>query len=458
MNFTEVFNKTVDKYRLIGEGDSVLIGLSGGPDSVALLSLLTKIRKKMNLRLTAVYINHQIRPKAALKEEKFCQELCDRMGLELDIVTEDIPALAKKKKTGLEETAREFRYEVYELLADEDGHDKIALGHHIDDRVETVLFRILRGTGSAGLKGIPVKRGKYIRPLYALTKNDILAYLRKNELDYCLDESNLRADFSRNFIRNELLPEIRDKLNPGVDRAILNLSENIAAEEEYLEQIAEKTVKKAINITSGGKLEVDLILFKGYDLWLKRRLLRYGLRFLSLRQLAPDKEVIDRLVKLEKKSISLPEKIQAIITDKKLVLYRRGKPAVYNIRLEYDQLLKLDNLKLNFKCRQNRVEAVNLKNKKQSRKVFLDSNRIALPLTVRNIEPGDRFQPLGLSGTKKIGDFLTDRKIPAVYRDEIPVICDKQGIIWLVGYEIADRVKVDHKTKKVMSIEVSTRK
>ena len=458
MYIAEKFKKTVDKYRLIDEGDSVLIGLSGGPDSVALLYLLTKIRKKMNLKLTAVYLNHQIRPKAALKEEKFCQQLCDRLGLELDIVTEDIPTLAKKKKTGLEETAREFRYEVYELLADEDGHDKIALGHHIDDRVETVLFRILRGTGTAGLKGIPVKRGKYIRPLYELTKNDILAYLRENELDYCLDKSNLGTDFSRNFIRNELLPELREKLNPGVDRAILNLSENITAEEEYLEQIVEKTVKKAINFTSGGKLEVDLILFKGYDLWLKRRLLRYGLKLLSLRQLAPDKEVIDRLVILDKKSISLPEKIQAVITDKKLVLYRRSKPAVYNIRLEYGQFLKLDNLKLNFKCRLNRVEAVNLKNMRQSRKVLLDLDRLTPPLTVRNIGSGDRFQPLGLSGTKKVGDYLTDRKVPAVYRDEIPVVCDIKGIIWLVGYEIADRVKVDHKTKKVVSIEVSTRK
>ena len=457
MNIAEIFKRTVDKYNLLQSGESVLVGLSGGPDSVALLLLLARLRKKLNLQLTAVYINHQIRPKAALKEEKFCEELCDRLGIELDIVAEDIPALAKKKKVGLEEAAREFRYEVYELLADEDGHDKIALGHHRDDRVETVLFRILRGTGSAGLRGIPVKRGKYIRPLYDISKSGILAYLEELEQDYCVDKTNLESDYSRNFIRNELLPRVRENLNPSVDRALLNLSENIAVEEDFLEREVEKTVKKAINITPGGKLEVDLILFKGYDLWLKRRLLRYGLKFLSPRQLAPDKEVIDRLVSLGEKSVSLPDKIQAVFTDQKLVLYRRVKPAAYDIKLDYDGQVRLDSPKLAFKCRLKR-SGTPLKNRKNARQVNLDFDRVNLPLTVRNIRPGDRFRPLGLSGTKKVGDFLTDRKVPPVYRDEIPVVSDNEGIIWLVGYEIADRVKIDNKTKKVVSIEVSARK
>lgn len=458
MKIKEIFKKTIEKNRLLETGDSVLVGLSGGPDSVALLMLLDGIRKKMNLELSAVYINHQIRRRAALQEEKFCQEMCDRLGVELDIVSENIPALARKRKAGLEETAREYRYEVYDILADEDGHDKIALGHHLDDRVETVLFRILRGTGTSGLRGIPVKRGKYIRPLYDIAKGDILAFLQENEQAYCIDKTNLASDYSRNFIRNELLPMIREKLNPSVDRALLNLSENVTIEEEFLEQQVEKAVKKAINITPGGKLEVDLILFKGYDLWLKRRLLRYGLKILSPRQFAPDKEVIDRLVSREKKSESLPEKIQAVFTDKKLVMYRRGKTAAYNVQLDGDGTIQLENPRLNFKCRQNRHGTVNLSNRKNARKVNLDWERVKPPLRVRNIEPGDRFQPLGLKGTKKVGDFLTDRKVPAVYRDEIPVVCDLEGIIWLVGYEIADRVKVDYKTKKVVSIEVSARK
>jgi len=455
MEMFKRFSEVVSENDLLGRGEAVLIGLSGGPDSVALLHLLTRLRKNMKLKLTAVYINHRIRKRAALQEEKFCQQLCDKFGIDLDIVTEDIPALAVKKKKGLEETAREFRYEVYELLAAEDGHDKIALGHHADDRVETVLFRIIRGTGPTGLVGIPIKRDNYIRPLYDFTKDEILAYLKKHRLGYCVDKSNLTADYSRNFIRNKLLPLIREKLNPRFDSALLNLSEITRTEEEYLERIVEKNVKKAVNITIGGKFEVALERFKGYALWLKRRVLRYCLINLSGRNLAPDKEVIDRLIRLDKKTQSLPGSLQAVLTADKLVIYRRDKTAAAaRVELKFDETLELEGLQLNFRARRALKKNVTLSRQKRSKKITLDGSRVSPPLFVRRIRPGDRFRPLGLAGSKKVGDYLTDKKVPLVYRDEIPVVCDKEGIIWLVGYEIADRVKVDHQTKKVITIEV----
>ncbi|MBN1212461.1 MAG: tRNA lysidine(34) synthetase TilS [candidate division Zixibacteria bacterium] len=452
------FSKIVSENNLLAGGEAVLIGFSGGPDSVALLHLLTRLRKKMKLELTAVYINHSIRKRAALQEEKFCQRLCDKFGVVLDIVTENIPALAEKKKKGLEETAREFRYEVYELLATEDGHDKIALGHHADDRVETVLFRIIRGTGPTGLTGIPIKRDKYIRPLFEFTKEEILAYLKKYRLDYCVDKSNLTAEYSRNFIRNKLLPLVREKLNPRFDSALLNLSEIIRTEEEYLEEVVEKNVKKAVNITIGGKFEVALDLFKGYALWLKRRILRFCLMSLSGQNLAPDKEVIDRLINPDKKTQSLPGGFQAVVTADKLVIYRRVKAIVARAELNFDEPLEPEGLRLKIRARRALKKNVTLSRQKRSKKIMLDESRVSLPLCVRRIRPGDRFRPLGLAGSKKVGDYLTDKKVPSVYRDEIPVVCDKEGIIWLVGYEIADRVKVDHQTKKVITIEVSSGK
>ena len=448
------FSEVVAENDLLVRGEAILIGLSGGPDSVALLHLLSRLRNKMKPKLTAVYINHRIRKRAALREEKFCQRLCDKFGIDLDIVTEDIPALAKKRKKGLEETAREFRLEVFELLAAEDGHEKIALGHHADDRVETVLFRIIRGTGPAGLVGIPIKRDKYIRPLYEFTKDEILSYLKKHRLDFCTDKSNLTSDYSRNFIRNKLLPQIREKLNPRFDSALLNLSEIIGSEEVHLERIVEKNVKKAVNITVGGKFEVALDLFKGYALWLKRRVLRFCLINLSGQNLAPDKEVIDRLIRLDRKTQSLPGGLQAVLTDDKLVIYRRQKKTAAKVELNFDEKLQLEDLQLNFRARRLLKKNVTLSRQKRSKKVMLDESMVSPPLFVRHIKPGDRFRPLGLTGSKKVGDYLTDKKVPLVYRDEIPVVCDREGIIWLVGYEIADRVKVDHKTKKVITIEV----
>ncbi len=171
--------KTIAEHDLIKQGDSILVAFSGGPDSVVLLSVLCKLRRSMKLQVHAVYINHSLRPRAAAKEEAFCRRLCKRLKVELTIKRADIPSVARRTKRGIEETARDVRYCIYNELADSMGCTKIALGHHADDNVETILFRILRGTGRAGLLGIPIKRGRIIRPLLHSTKKEILDHLKE---------------------------------------------------------------------------------------------------------------------------------------------------------------------------------------------------------------------------------------------------------------------------------------
>ena len=150
---------TIEEHDLIRPGQSVLVALSGGPDSVALLHLLVSFRDEWKLRLGAVHVNHRIRKREAMRDEKFCEELCEQLQIDLTIATEDIPARAKRLKKGVEETGRDFRYEFFEFLAEEDDYDTVALGHHQHDQVETILFRLLRGTGRTGLMGMPVRRG-----------------------------------------------------------------------------------------------------------------------------------------------------------------------------------------------------------------------------------------------------------------------------------------------------------
>jgi tRNA(Ile)-lysidine synthase len=448
--------ETVRDHELLQPGDSVLIALSGGPDSVALLHLLTKLRKPMELSLAAVYINHRIRRRAAAREERFCQELCDRFGIELDIVTEDIPALAKKRRTGLEETARDFRYEVFELLANEDNHDRIALGHHADDRVETVLFRILRGTGPSGLIGIPAKRGRVIRPLYDLTKEEIQDYLAKHGLDYCVDRSNAEIRYRRNYIRNRLLPAIRKNLNNRVDRALYGLSEIAASEDTYLQKLTLRAAKKAVSKTPAGKIELDLAVFGGYDVVVRRRLLRHCIKALSADSTAPDREVIERLDRFAAdggRAVSLPGRIEAVRVGARLVFRRKGSVR-FDKRLEPGRPCRVERLSLTITCRTTRKRAGMPARKRRQRRVTLDWSKIKLPLRVRSIGPGDRFRPLGLGGSKKVGDYLTDRKVAPVYRDEIPLVCDRAGIVWVVGYEIDERVKIDSKTREVLVVEV----
>ena len=452
--------KTIARNELISRGDSILVGLSGGPDSVALLHILKRLRGKMNLTLAAVYINHGIRVKAAKEEERQCRDFCERLGVDLVIVRKDIPALAKKARTGLEETARDFRYGVFERIAGNAGHDRIALGHHADDRVETVLFRVLRGTGRTGLLGIPVSRGRIIRPLYECTRQEIQSYLTKHKLAFSEDESNRDPRFARNYIRNTLLVDIRKRLNPAVDRALLNLSETTADEERFLKQVVSRAARKSVSKTTGGKIALDLITFRGYDIWLRRRLLRYCITELLEPGQALDKEVIDRVDRLGVsggKSISLPHGIQVVPTPEKLVVYRR-QDRRFSHRLTLGKVCRLENLRLNFRCRVGDRKPPTLKAEKRARLVLLDYGKLTPPLVVRSISPGDRFRPLGMKGTKKVGDFLTDRKIPPVFRDEIPVVCDSAGIVWLAGFEIAERVKLDRLTKEVLSIEYYQRR
>jgi len=452
--------KTIAENDLICRGDSILIALSGGPDSVALLRVLVELRGSMGLSLSALYVNHQIRPRAARKEERFCEQLCDVYVIDLTLVCEDIPALANSEKRGIEETARDFRYGVLEQVADEDGHDRIALGHHADDRVEAILFRLFRGTGRSGMIGMPVSRGRIVRPLYDLTKSDILSYLREVNQDYCEDRSNRSIEYSRNFIRNKLLPQIRGKLNVRADAALLSYSEMVVSEEQFLEKLVTKAVRRCVKISPGGKLALDLAAFDSYDIWLRRRLLRRCFKALSLRSLPPDREVIDRIDQFSRKggkALSLPQAVRAARVGESLVLYRPGGMAFDEV-LVPGKSLRLDRPRVRFRCHLADRSASQVHRGKRSRTVTLDWNKLAPPVSVRSIRSGDRFRPLGLKGSKKVSDYLIDRKVPRVYRDEIPVVCDQKGIVWLVGYEIAERVRVDTLTRKVLRIEFDIRR
>ncbi len=455
MNLAEKVILTIEENRLLESGDKVLVAVSGGPDSVALLHILTKLRRKFNLQLAAVYINHQIRLRSAMKEEKFCRDLCARWKVEYRNVIEDIPKLSITLRKGIEETARDFRYEQFEKTAHELGCRKIALGHHIDDRVETVLFRILRGTGRTGLQGIPIKRGKYIRPLFEVTKDEILNYLRKYKIQFCVDQSNDKTEFTRNFIRNRLLPTIRKRINANVAGAILNLVENIADEELFLELIVEKCYGESVSSTLAGKLVVALELVSGYDLWVQKRLIRRCLVNISGATTYPDKATVDRVLEVIRGgeiAVTLPNKTRCHKKGGELYIFR-VKEESFSQDVNLSGLTKIEKKRFTISTGvlNGPIEVADCR--RQSLKVIVDFDKVLPPLLVRNIARGDKFRPLGLGGTKKVGDYLTDRKNNVLLRDEVPVIADAKGIVWLVGFEIDERVKIDKGTKKALKIE-----
>jgi len=458
MTLSAIVAKSIEAKQLLAKGDSLLIALSAGPDSVALLHLLSRWRHSKKLRLSAVYVNHQIRKRAALEEERFCRRLCERLRVELTVVREDVPALAKKRRIGLEEAARDFRYAAFDRLADERAFDKIALGHHADDQVETILFRFLRGSGPDGLTGMPARRGRFIRPLLDCTRADILDYLRKHRLDWCEDRSNRALKFSRNYIRHKLLPAIRERLNPAVDRALLQTADILAAEIEFLESLVERHLTKCVTVTPGGKIVLALDVFRRYDLWLRRRLLRRCLK-VTWPETA-GKVIVARLDSLAGRNsgaVALPGGWLATVVSGRLYLYRPRTHSV-NSELVPGQPLCLEWPAVTLRGRVVKRSEATLAKRRQTRNVLLDWKHLEPPLVVRSVRPGDRFQPLGMRGTKKIADYLADRRVPRPVRDEALVLMDRSGPVWLVGWEIDDRVKIVRGTRKVLSVAYSVRR
>jgi tRNA(Ile)-lysidine synthase len=446
----------IERHELLANGDGVLVGLSGGPDSVALLHLLTRLRRSYSLKLHAVYINHGLRPKAARQEETFCEQLCRKWHVGFQVVRADIPALAKKRRVGFEEAARDFRYSVFDELATKLNCARIALGHQADDQVETVLFRVIRGTGRTGMAGIPVKRGKIIRPLLETPRIDILSHLNRRRLAYCHDSSNADISFQRNYLRHKLLPEIRRRLNPQVDRAIRDLSEVLGEEEGFLAEMSRRVYKRMASTSAGSKLMLDLQIYLGYPHWLRRRILRIALADLTGKRLSPDKKTIERIdiaAQAKLGSLSVGGGIQVEIARQQLVLCGPARSA-QPIKLEMlKRWVRSAGLGLEFRARSARRRGLAIPKVRRADRVKIDRARLFLPLLVRPIRSGDRFVPLGMSGRKKVGDYLTDRKFPVSRRDEVAAVCDDKGIVWLVGWEIADRVKIDSTTTEVVTLE-----
>jgi len=459
MTVLQKVKRTIETNHLLEKGHSVLVALSGGPDSVVLLHVLSRLRKSYQLKLSAVYVNHNMRPRAAKKEEKFCQQLCDRLGVPLTVVREDVPALAKKRGLGLEETARDIRYAVFDSLIKTHKYNRVALGHQADDQVETILFRLVRGTGPAGLLGIPIKRGKYVRPLLELSRSDVLSYLKKHSLSWCEDTSNKSLRFRRNWIRHRLLPDLRKNLNPKTDAAILALADHLAEDESYLQSMVDRIVRKAVRMTPGGKIALALAIHRGYPISLRHRLLRYCLKATCLSGLGLGREAVQRLDRLAMSgsgAVSLPGLVQASVVGPTMYVWVRGAVYVHEA-FTPGRSLNLDRPAVRFTSRLEKPARVGASKSAGGSRIRLDWGKLRAPLVVKTIHPGDRFRPLGMKGHKKVGDFLTDRKVPRPLRDEVLLLCDQDGPVWVAGYEIADRVKIDERTRKVLTVAISVR-
>jgi tRNA(Ile)-lysidine synthase len=454
----ERLKDTIHRFDLLKKKDRVLVALSGGPDSVALLYGLLALQPEFDLKLYVAHLNHKLRGAESDEDERFVKELARHLKLKVFSKRIDVKKEAKKRKLSIEQTAREMRYEYLQDLADRIKANKIATGHQADDQAETFLMRLLRGAGGAGLSGIPPKRGKIIRPLIQIKREEIEEFLKANKIGHRLDSSNYLPDYFRNKIRLLLLPEIKRKFNPKIVDILNRTADIISCQQEYIEKKGEQILPEISRIRRN-EITLDLIKFEGYDISLQREMIRLCVKKLKgdLSQLTY--ESVERALNLVQKKKSgrkarLANKIWMEISEKELVCYKERETK------EFDYLLTLPG-EVNLKGCGVKIKSEIVKGKPTSQVlftqdqniVFLDWEKLLKPFRLRHRWKADRFKPLGMKGTKSLADFFIDAKVPHHLRDEVPILTSKGKIVWVVGYRISDEFKVTDKTKKVLKVE-----
>lgn len=293
----EKVRKTIREYNLIEKNDSIVVGVSGGPDSMTLLSILLKLKEEFNLKIYVAHVNHMLRENA-IKDEGYVKEFCEKNNIEIFIKKANISEIAQKEKIGLEEAGRNVRYNFFEEVLKNTESNKIAIAHNLNDKVETIIMNTLRGSGVSGLKGIEAKRKKYIRPLIEIERYEIEKYCIENKINPRHDESNDDNTYTRNKIRNIVIPYIKNEFNPNIIKTLNRLSEIIKEEDEYVQSETEKIFKEILLTDEKNKIEFDPRKFNEQEKVIQKKLILLAIKKVKGSTQGIEKVNIDDIIKL----------------------------------------------------------------------------------------------------------------------------------------------------------------
>lgn len=294
--------KTIETYNLIEMNDKIVIGVSGGPDSICLLHVLYGLKEKLGIEIVVAHVNHMLRDVADLETE-YVQSFCKKLGIECYVKKADILEISKTQKKGTEEVGRQVRYDFFDEVAKKTNSNKIATAHNSNDRAETVILNILRGSGLSGLKGIePIRDNKYIRPLINTDRQDIENYCNDNKLEPKYDKTNNENIYTRNKVRNTVIPYIKKEFNPNIIKTINRLSSLATEENEYLQAITKQEFENLL-IEKTENIILDLHKFNSLNLVIKRRLILYTINEVLHTTNGIEKVNIDDIIKLCKNNI-----------------------------------------------------------------------------------------------------------------------------------------------------------
>jgi len=446
--------KTIREYNLLEKKDRILVAYSGGVDSTGLTNLLLELRGEWSFELFLGHFNHKLRHTAD-EDEQFVRRIAKKYSLPLFVGSKDVRSYARKKKLNIEEAGRELRYDFLKKTALKIGGAKIATGHTMTDQAETFLMRLMRGSGLRGLGGIfPLVEGKVVRPLIQVERQDIEAYLRKKGIEFHTDESNFDRRFLRNRIRLDLVPYIKKNFEPEIISSLGRIASIIREEDSLLEKIAEEKAKRAIS-KKNNKISLEVKPLSSLSRAMARRVVRGFISELrgNLREISF--EDVESVLCL-KEGKEFPLRKGHVLRREKGQIFLKGKipPKIkYEYRWEGKGPLEIKELKLKFEGKKiKRGKSLPLDFDDQTR-AFLDLGKLKFPLLIRNRRKGDRYQPLGAPGQKKLKEILRAKGIPLSERERRPVFLSGDKIVWILGLPVSEKFRVEEGTSDIFEIK-----
>jgi len=469
--------KLVEHTRRIAEqeelwkpGDCIVVAVSGGPDSMALLHVLHALSESGGIRLVAAHANHGFRPRESAEEAALVRRDCDELGIVCVTAELDIPAVMAAGRGGnAQSVAREKRYAFLHETAARHGASRIALAHHEGDQAETVLMRLLRGTGLAGLSGMALKRREknveLIRPFLRMKKSDIIRYCEDRGIAYCMDSSNAKTVYFRNAVRHDVLPML-ERYNPNASESLVRLAEISAEESDYLDHAAEAEFRAKVRVAAHGcTMERRALL--DLHVALQRRLIKLILNYLALEKAPTAFERIEGMRKAALDGSPSNAVIEAgmgirCVREYDTLRWTRDSGRHY-APIAYEYALGPETASLSIPEASATLTltwgdgegALRLAGRGEA--VF-DADGVAFPLAVRNRRPGDRMRVIGLNGTKKVQDMFVDGKVAPHERDRVPLVWDAEGrLLWIPGVRRSSIAPVTPESSRVVRLTLEHR-
>lgn len=427
---------------MLSPGETVVVGVSGGSDSVGLLYILAELQE-YGLKLIVSHLNHGIRAEEGKRDAGFVETIAKRLNLPFEIQNADAPGFKQEPNLSLEEAARILRYRFFKEVMKKHGAQKIATGHTVDDQAETVLMRLIRGSGALGLSGIPpVSEGCIIRPLIETPESEIEEYLKSNGVGWIEDSSNRAKVFLRNRIRHALVPEL-EKYNPRIKETLARTGELLRTQEDFIADRANNWVEYVFQSVSEDELLGKASNYRAIPEALRFAFLRIAiekikgdLRRVSFKHISS----VDELLTSETPSgeISLPDGI-TVAKGYDLFLVTRKSKLGQGFSYTVNSIGKWDFPYTGFEIEITGVESLGGEDEFTA---LLNPDSVNFPIEVRNFRQGDRFIPLGMSAFKKVKRFFIDEKVPRFLRNRIPIFLTGGEIMWVGGMRIDERFKV----------------